>query len=74
MKRRAHHAPANMTQQHNRVMAFAKVRTGDLSRMTPETLDSIAATAVKRGTPAFDKLRAELQATLDHRRAQERAA
>lgn len=73
MNRPAHHAPAQMTRQHNRVAAFMKVRTAPLHTLTPAMIESIAGSHARKGTADFNKLLVELRATLEHRTAQENA-
>lgn len=63
------HAKPVMTRQHNHVAAFSKASTAPLERLTPAMIDSIAASHARRGTPAFDKLLADLQAVVENRKA-----
>lgn len=59
----------NMTRAYNHTAAFAKVGTAPLETLTPGMVESIAASHARRGTPAFDKLLADLRVVVEQRRA-----
>ena len=73
MQRRAIPKRETVSVSANRVAAFAKVGTAPIERMTPDMIESIAASHARRGTPAFDKLLAELRDVADARRSMVRA-
>ena len=68
----ARHAPQQMTQAHNVTMALAKVGTAPLATLDTAMLISIAASACRRGTPAFERLLADLQSRVAERARRER--
>lgn len=69
MKRRAFQKKQTMTRQFNHVAAFSKVGTAPLETLNDAMIESIAASHARRGTPAFDKLLADLREVVANRRS-----
>lgn len=63
-----------MTRRDNLTAAFSKAATAPLERLTPDMIDSIAASHARRGTRDFEQLLEKLHETVEARRVRECAA
>jgi hypothetical protein len=62
-------APSAPTQRDGIIVAVDKVSSAPLQTLTPAMVESIAASHVKRGTPAFERLVERLGAVVARRKA-----
>ena len=64
-------SPSAPTQRDGIILAIDKVSTAPLQTLTPAMVESIAASHVRRGTPAFARLVERLNAVVRNREARD---